>query len=254
MKTFYQLRKGVKNTLYQNGPQILSGIACAGVITTAILGAKATLKAKSIFDEYDESFKNIDKEIKKELIFEILKIYGLTILSGTVTISCIIASQRLNTKRAAAIATLYSLSKEALETYKLKAIETLGHDTERKIRESVNQEKINKNLPVEGKNVIITSGTVLCYDCQSGRYYRSDYETIRKVINDLNYRLITEMFIELNEFYDELGWPRTKHGDESGWYVDQGLIKMDIDTTMLSENKEPCIVLNYEVQAKATYY
>jgi hypothetical protein len=238
--------------IYQNTPQLLSGLACAGVVSTVIFGAKATLKAQEFLTSEKIIFKKANREEKIEVAKEIGKIYLPTFVSGIATITCIIMSQHISTKRAAALAGLYSISKEALQTYQAKVVETIGDKAEKKIKSEINQEKVNNNPPQEKNNIYITDGSVLCYDSQTGRYFYSEYEKIRKIINDLNQRLINEMFIELNDLYYELELPLVKHGDELGWYIDQGLIDIKYDT-MLSDKGVPCIVLTYTVQPKSTF-
>jgi hypothetical protein len=254
--------KKIGNVVYQNSPQLLSGLACAGVITTTVLGIKAAPKIQELrvegkaghLEEFSIStFKKSDTQTKLDMLKALGKIYWPTITSGSITIGCIIASQHISSKRAAALASLYSLSKEALHTYQEKVIEEVGENTERKIRNQISQEKINEH-PVDNNKVIITGrGEVLCYDPMIDRYFTSDYETIRGIINDLNFRLITEMFISLNEFYEELGLGQAKVGEDLGWYIEGGKININFDT-MLSTDNRPCIVLEYEVAPKSKYF
>ena len=65
-------------------------------------------------------------------------------------------------------------------------------------------------------------------------------------MNKLNYRLIQEQFITLNEFYEELDLPDIKIGYDLGWLVDKGLIDICFGAN-ISETGEPCIAMNYEV-------
>ena len=97
------------------------------------------------------------------------------------------------------------------------------------------------------KTVIITSnGNTLCKDSVSGRYFRSDVDTIKKAINTINRRLTYENYVSLNELYSEIGLDSVKNGDLIGWNLDQGLIEPTFDTC-LAENDEPCVVIDYYV-------
>ena len=74
----------------------------------------------------------------------------------------------------------------------------------------------------------------------------SDYNTIKKVENDLNRRLRSEMFISLNEVYDEFGIVHDDElGDDIGWNVDNEL-EFTI-SSKIAENNEPCLVVNYVI-------
>jgi hypothetical protein len=101
---------------------------------------------------------------------------------------------------------------------------------------------------VSKNKVILTGkGDTLFYDAQSGRYFMSDIETIKSVLNKLSRSLMTEMFISLNEVYMELGLDTTKTGENMGWHLDYGLIEPHFDT-LIAEDGRPCIVLDFEEQ------
>ena len=44
-------------------------------------------------------------------------------------------------------------------------------------------------------------------------------DTIKKIVNELNRRMLSESYISLNDFYYELGLSFTKMGDQLGWNV-----------------------------------
>ena len=83
-------------------------------------------------------------------------------------------------------------------------------------------------------------------DSISGRYFRSDLDTIRKVVNSLNREMTHQNYISLNKFYSELGLPGIKDGDYIGWNIDRGLIELDFDAC-ITDTDEPCIVIDYNI-------
>jgi hypothetical protein len=94
--------------------------------------------------------------------------------------------------------------------------------------------------------VIVTGkGDTLCYDTISGRYFKSDIEKIRKIVNDLNLRLRDENSISLNEFYYEFGLDSIKIGDDIGWNISiNGYIEPHFSSQLASDGT-PCLVLDY---------
>ena len=105
------------------------------------------------------------------------------------------------------------------------------------------------------KNVIsnvVEKGNTLCYDSISGRYFKSDIEKIKKAENELNKKMLNEMYLSLNEFYDELGLRPTSLGNELGWNIDDGLIDIHF-SSQLSEDDQPCLVLDYCVAPRYGY-
>jgi hypothetical protein len=253
------ISKGIGEFLLRNSPSILTGLGVGGVITTAIMAARATPKALAlVFEEKEHRRINSlcnDRDIGPEAMtnFDIIKAgwkcYIPTALMGTATVACIISANSINLKRNAALAGLYSLAETSLREYQSKVIETIGNNKEEKMRDEIVQDRLNKD-PVTGKEIIITKkGNTLCYDSLSGRYFRSDIEDIRRIQNDFNHQLINEFYLTLNEFYDELGLDHTDLGDNMGWTTDYSLLNITFSAKIASDG-EPCIVLNYVVGPK----
>jgi hypothetical protein len=64
--------------------------------------------------------------------------------------------------------------------------------------------------------------------------------------------MVYDMYVSLNDFYGEIGLEPIQLGDELGWNVDQGLIELEF-SSQLSENNEPCLVINYNIAPKYGY-
>lgn len=248
---FQKIFKNVKSGLSRHSPEILTGIGLAGMITTSVLAVRATPKAIRLIEDAKEEKQENLKPI--EIVKVAWKPYMPAIVTCVVSASCIIGASSVNARRNAAIATAYKLSETALTEYKEKVIETIGEKKEKTIREQIDKDHIEKN-PASKNQIIMTGrGETLCYDTLSGRYFKSDLEQIKRIRNDLNARLISEMYISLNEFYDELGLDHTVLGDDLGWNMDDGLLELDF-STQLSDDGRPCIVINYTPAPKYDYY
>ena len=170
-------------------------------------------------------------------------------LSFAASSACIIGASAVNYKRNAALGAAYALSERTLIRYRDKVIDTLGERKEREIRDKIAQDDVNNDQP-SPKQVIVTSkGNTLCKDMISGRYFRSDIETIKQTINKLNRRLTYDHYISLNEFYGELGLDDIKNGDLMGWNLDNGLIEPNFNAC-ITEEDEPCIVFDVDISPK----
>ena len=167
---------------------------------------------------------------------------------GATTIGCIIGLNDAHTRKNAALAGLYSIAQTTFSQYQEKVVEILGENKERKIRDEIDKDKILNN-PVGADLIFSGTGEVLCYDSITGRYFNSEIEKIRKIINELNRRLMTEMFISLNEFYYELGLEPTKLGNDLGFNIDDGLLEIKF-SSQLTKEERPCLVLNYDVHSR----
>ena len=239
-----QLMRVAKTSITKHSPEILTGIGIAGMITTTVLAVKATPKAIRLIEEAKEE-KGEDLT-KAETVKSCWKAYIPAAATCIASTACLIGASSVSIRRNAMLATAYKLSETAFSEYKEKVVETIGDEKEKIVREKVSEERIKKN-PITKNEVIMTDyGDTQFYETLSGRYFKSDIEQIKKVVNYLNKDMLQDMFgtISLNEFYDELELERIDLGDELGWRVDKGLIEIDF-TSKIADNGKPCIVLDY---------
>lgn len=245
-----KILRNAKIVLSKNSPEILTGIGIAGMVTTTILAVKATPKVLTLIDEAERKKK--DTLTISEKVKVAYKPYIPATLIGTASIACLIGASSVNVRRKAALYSAYKLSETALLEYKEKVVETIGEKKEKAIKDKIAKDKIDRN-PVSKADVVITErGNTLCYDAMSGRYFRSDIDKIKKAANELNRRMISEMYISLNEFYAELGLHETSLGDCLGWNVDEGLIEPYF-SSQIAEDGTPCIVIDYLVAPRYDY-
>lgn len=240
----------VKSTLVKRSPEILTGIGIAGMIATTVLAVKATPKALRLLDEAEnekEANLTIGEKVKA-----CWKCYIPTAVTGVTSVACLVGASSVHTRRNAALAAAYTLSDSALREYREKVVETIGEKKEKVVRDAVAKEKIEKD-PVSSKEVIITEkGDTLCYDGIFGRYFKSDMESIKRAINKINRQIVCDMYVSLNEFYDELGLNHIPIGDDLGWCIDDGQIEIDF-SSQLAEDGTPCLVINYSVTPRYNY-
>ena len=246
------LFKNVKMAVSNHSPEILTGIGIAGMITTTILAVRATPKALELIDDKKNELGMYPTEKLHpiEVVKTTWKCYLPATITGATSVACLIGASSVNSRRNAALATAYNLSASALTEYKTKVIETVGEKKEQLIRDKVAEERINKE-PVNQSAIIVSgNGNTRCFDTITKRRFVSDIESINKIVNELNRRMINgEDYISLNEFYYELGLDGSSIGDELGWNVSTGLIELDF-SAQLDTDGTPCIVIDYTVAPK----
>lgn len=248
-----EIFKKFKDVVVDNSPLILTYLSVAGVVSTTVLAVKATPNASDKLSKLKWDAESNNKEVRAvDIIDAVWKDYLPSAISGVFTIACIIGAQNINTRRNAALVSVYSLTETALKEYQAKVKELHGETKERKVREEITKDRMTSDS-VENSNVFITGlGEQLCYDSFTGRYFKSDIETIRKAQNDINAKVIRDMYASHNEFYALIGLARTGLGEEVGWTTDY---QMDIEfTSHLAENGIPCLCLEYRTEPKAGYY
>lgn len=246
-KTF----KSVGKVLAKHGPEILTGIGIGLGIATPVLAVRNTPKALKLIEAKKEELE-VETLTPAETVKTTWKCYIPAAATGVASVACILGANTVSGRRSAALATAYSLSETALREYKDKVVETIGEKKEREVRDAIAQDKIDRN-PVKAGDIIITEkGNTLCYDVHSGRYFKSDLDKLKKAVNEINYRLINECYISLNEFYYVIGLEETQLGDDLGWRIESGLLDFDY-TSKLTDDGTPCIVIDYNIAPKYGY-
>lgn len=233
--------------LKKHSPEILTGVGIVGMVSTTILAVKATPKALELLEkkknETGEDLKTV------EVVKVGIKPYIPAIVTGTLSVGCLIGGATVNARRNAALLTAYTIAENSIKEYKDKVVETIGEKKEKAIRDSIDHDRMEKN-PVKSNEVIITGGGgSLCYDTITGKYFESDIEKLRKIENSLNFRLIHEMYISLNDYYEEVGLPACDIGNDMGWNVDNGLIELNF-SSQIASNGKPCLVVSFMVEPR----
>lgn len=261
-----ELIRSVQSTLRKHSPEILTGLGIAGMIATTIMAVQATPKAMRLIEEagYQKGSDEapcMDMEYTPLTTVEMVKAawtaYIPAVITGIISISCLIGANSVNMRRNAALATAYTISEKALRDYKDKTLELVGDKKEKEIRDAVAKDIVNKQ-PVETKEIYISDkgGSTLCIDAMSGRYFMSDRETLKRIENELNERMLEDGSVCLNDLYDLIGGtmePIYPIGDDLGWDTRTGLIKFQF-SSQLATNGTPCLVLGYSVAPKYDYY
>lgn len=238
----------------KNEPAILTGAGVAGVFITAWMAFKAGPKAQAIIEKYESQpkAKGSTKEMVKELAPVVLPPVGMAVATSV----AIIGSNKVSSKRIAVLSAAYTMSSDALKDYQNKVAEVVKPEKVQKVKEAIAQEKLDKNPITPSTDVIVTGdGDVLCMDCYSGRYFRSNAQKIGQAINELSADLQTDMYVSLNDLYSKLNMPSVPMGDDFGWNIDdlaRGQLEIGI-TACLTPDKQPCLVVNYDVSPREDF-
>jgi hypothetical protein len=245
-------------SLNNNSPIILSGLAVAGVVATAILAVKATPKAVEEI-EVAETRKNtrdkpelVDGEAfgdgpyteltPVEIVQTTWKLYLPAAVIGAATIACIVGSNTIGMRRNAALLGAYTLVDTAFREYKSEVVEQIGAIKERKVTDELAKRKVEQH-PVSDAQVIITGGgDQLCMEALTGRYFQSDIEKIRQAQNEFNREiLLNAQYSSLNEWFELLGLRQTTVGGILGFDVEH-LLELSFASTVADDGRTALVV------------
>lgn len=248
------------NFTERNTPTILTTFGVLGVFETGILAYRAGTKGKAIMDAKRKDLEDVhpkDKVAKRAVMGEMAKemapVIAPPVLMGTATAACIIGSNRVSSRRIAAISAAYSLTETALKEYKEKTREVLGERKTQQIREAIAKDKVEQTPPTTDMTpLLVGTDDVLCMDGYTRRVFYSNKQKIGAAINRLNYECRNGMYVSLNELWAEInavGLDPLPIGNDLGWNIDDCVRgELPITTTaVLTPDGRPCLCVDYDV-------
>lgn len=206
-----------------NSPQILSGLAVAGVVSTGYLAHRAGFNFADFAYKHSLDRENEEGPTAKEIVDSNWKYYLPPLLTGLATVACVIGAHTVHQRRQTALISMVALSERALSEYREKTREVVGDKRADEIQEKAVQAKMDRNPDVEGSTIILSGEQIRAYDVWSDRYFTTDVEAVKKAMNDINAYAFHNMYASLNMFYGKLGLADIPMGHDFGWNMDYPL-------------------------------
>ena len=245
------MKKNLINSLgkfiNKSKPEILMSLGIGGMIFSIISAIKVSEKvSRALEDKKIEEHK--DKLTFIECVKVTWKLYLPTAISTAISIPCIICGNRVSSRRAAALATAYTLSETALQEYQAKTKEIIGAKKEQDIHEAVTAKEIERTYP-PSQIIMTRDGEDLFYEPLSGRYFKSNWNKVLKAANELNQDALRDISPEilLNDWFYAIGLPDTELGELLEWNTDTGLIDISVDAHMTND-QIPCGAIHYNTR------
>lgn len=252
-RTFY--RTGLK--LKKHSPEILVVAGVAGLVTSAVMACKATLKIHDTLEEAKTDIADIHEAVETGVTkngvayteedgtadlktvysytgVEMAKAYAPAVGLGLISATCIFASNRIVTKRNVALSAAYATLDKSFKEYKTRVIERFGKELDRELKYNIKTEEIEERVVDENGNETVVKRTVevagnppysgysiVFEDGNTG--WDKDPELTKFFLVQqqrfANDLLQTRGHVFLNEVYDMLGAQRTKAGAQVGWIL-----------------------------------
>ena len=229
--------------LRRNSSTILTGISIIGVITTAVVSAKDTVKATQIWKEVKDNFSDSkEKPTKLDYVKASWKCYIPTVMVCLSTTSCILGANILNKKTQASLISAYTLLDNSYKEDKNKVKTMYGEDANNQIQQAIINDNCNINDLMDGKK--------LFFETNSNQYFESTLEEVQDAEYLLNRNFAISGAVSLNDFLELLGIPDDKLGKSIGWSLDSGAvfygyswIDFDHETVILDDGLE-CVIIH----------
>ena len=149
----------------KHSPEILMVAGVAGVVVSAVMACKATLKVDAVMDETKEKMDKIHKaeedgvtdagedysreDAKKDTVIvyaqtglKLAKTYAPAVAIGALSITSILASNNILRKRNVALAAAYATVDKSFKEYRNRVIEKFGQEVDRELRYNIKAEKV----------------------------------------------------------------------------------------------------------------
>lgn len=222
-------------------PQILTGVGVTGVVVSAVLSSKATLKLEETIDKHTEDLRKVkrfatertaeeysstDAQKDKAIVYtrmvvDISKLYALPVSIGLVSLGCIIGGQGIQYKRTVASVAAFKSVEESFKRYRARVVEELGLDKDTEFAKNYTREEATEEggLPTIHVN-LDPNDTVAFFDRNNVNWKSSPEYNLNFVQCQETFaqqRLDHKGHVFLNEVLGDLNMPHTRAGAVLGW-------------------------------------
>lgn len=155
--------------LQKKSPEILVVAGIAGVVVSAVMACKATIKAQEVAEETKNTIDEIHEaeengvtkagkeytadDTKKDLTtayvqtgVKYAKLYAPSVILGAASIACILTSHKLMKQRMAATAAALAATDKAFKDYRNRVMERFGEQVEKEIRYNIKAKEVKKAI------------------------------------------------------------------------------------------------------------
>ena len=272
----------------KHSPEILMITGVVGIITSGVMACKATLKVNDILEEAKSDIEKVHTVLNDERVTEekysemdskkdlaaiyvqtglkLAKVYGPSLIIGTLSITSMFASNNILRKRNVALAAAYAVVDKSFEEYRGRVIDRFGEEVDRQIKynlktmkvdevitdENGKEKKVKKKIEVGGPDMY--SPYAIIFD-ETNPYWEKDAELNKFFLQSrqaqANDKLRANGYLFLNDVYEMLGHEKTKAGQVVGWVYDPDSGEGDnyVDFGLYDIYTKP----KYEAEAKAAF-
>lgn len=255
-KTFNKTNLKIK----KHSPEILIIGGVVGVVASAVMACRATMKLNEVMNDHKNTVKQIhhvanhpevladDKtytkeDAKKDLTIthaqtclKVVKLYAPSVILGALSLTCIVTSNNMLRKRNAALAAAYTAVDNGFKNYRNNVIERFGKEVDKELKYNIKAKEIEETTVDKNgkektvkKNINVTdidgySDYARFYDAGCDNWQKDAEHNLWYLKQQERYandKLKANGYLFLNDVYDMLGIPRSRAGQIVGWIYDE---------------------------------
>lgn len=248
--------KGIVRNLEKQSPLILSIVGSIGVVATAVLTARATIKAVRIVDgmeRFEPGQGTTVHPSNEEIVKAVWKEYIPAAVVGLSTMGCIFGSTILSRQQLNSIASAYILLDQTHREYKKKVNELYGEGADRTVKKDILEDlSDDSDASSRGDRIIF-------YEENYGKLFERTMLEVVQAEYKLNRQFALNGEASINDFMDLLGLEHVEFGNCIGWLSDSNYdfyghpwIEFKHDRIILDDGME-CVYINVDT-APSIYY
>lgn len=244
----------------KHSPEAFVVAGVAGMVVSTIMACKATTKLNDILEgtkhdielikdaaEHPETLpepysqEDAQKDIALTYVqtgVKLVKLYGPAIVVGTLSMTSILMSHRILSKRNVALSSAFMALNTQFKDYRNNVISRFGEKIDKELRYGIKTKEVETVMIDENGNEVIEKQMVDEIDKKPYEY--SDYARFFDVGNPYwekdpeynlmflkqrqqwaNEKLQAQGYLFLNDVYEALGLEKTKAGHVVGWIYDE---------------------------------
>lgn len=235
--------------IVRKSPTILLVLGIGGCVSATVIAIKETPKAVRLVEKRKEELKTEKLDVK-ETVRTTWKLYLPVVVTGTLSIACIIFSHSINERRKAALATAYTIAETAMVEYRDKVKKELGEEKEFRIREKVNdviEDRFGEDLDsLDHASNYSADAKIWILEPVTGQIFFDSENHVREVINDLNEEMMDgcTMSIDVNDYLFALGLNPSKVFGDREWHIhNSGIIRVRFPDYIKDKDGKPLLVM-----------
>lgn len=244
----------------KHSPVLFVIAGTVGVVASAVIACKATTKLNDVLEQSKEAIDQVhtasekpeilpegtvytDDDVKNDLRIiyvqtgiKLVKLYGPSVALGILSLSSILMSNRILSKRNVALAAAYSAVDKGFKDYRSRVVDRFGEQIDKELRYNLKVKEVEKITIDENGEEQKTTDLVEVAEVDKyseyakfftddNPYWTKDAEYnlmfLRQQQSYANDKLKRVGRVFLNEVYEALGIPKTKAGQVVGWVYDE---------------------------------
>lgn len=241
------LSKKIRPVLKKHAPDICLAIGIGAGGYALYSCATETPKAAK-YIEFRKNELKTEKLPPVDIIRTAWKCYPKTVIAEALSITALVAGNRIGAHYNAGLAAALAISDATLVKYRDKVSEVIGEKAEQELAKPIMKEKEAQHVYTP---FVDMDDFVWCKDYYTGKCFWVSRSRLLSAVNTLNMKLVNEMRASYNEFLDLIDVDICGFGQDHEWDINDGALELIFEEgEMDSKTKKTPTVIRFNRDPK----